>query len=104
MRYFFIIFFLVNVLFLSSCGTAKKAFMNDKKNSTDEFLVQKKSPLVMPPDFNELPDPQGESIVVEGDDTDLQNLIINKKKNSYKKNVDKNQDFEVSILEKIQNN
>jgi hypothetical protein len=33
----------------------KSAFENQKKNNTDEFLVEKKSPLVMPPDFNELP-------------------------------------------------
>ena len=104
MRYLFAIFFLTNILLLSSCGTAKKAFMNEKKNSSDEFLVQKKSPLVMPPDFNELPDPEGKSIVVEEDDADLKNLITNKKENSNNKKDNKNQDFEVSILEKIQNN
>ena len=32
--------------------------MNQKKSSTDEFLVEKKSPLVMPPDYNELPIPK----------------------------------------------
>lgn len=102
MRYFFIIFFLTNILFVSSCGTAKKAFMNEKKNSSDEFLVQKKSPLVMPPDFNELPDPEEGKIVGEENDTDLQNLIKNKKENFEKKADDKNQNFETSILEKIQ--
>ena len=36
----------------------KKGFESQRKNSTDEFLVEKKSPLVMPPDFDELPIPK----------------------------------------------
>ena len=30
---------------------------NKKKNGSDEFLVEKKSPLVMPPNYDELPIP-----------------------------------------------
>ena len=37
---------------LTSCGTLKEAFKNQKKDSSDEFLVEKKSPLIMPPDYN----------------------------------------------------
>ena len=52
-------FILLNfVLLLASCGTMQSAFENQKKNNTDEFLVEKKSPLVMPPDFDELPIPK----------------------------------------------
>ena len=51
-------FILLNFIFLLvSCGTAKDAFVNQKKNNTDEFLVEKKSPLVLPPSFGELPAP-----------------------------------------------
>jgi len=39
----------IALIILSGCNTAKKAFKNPKKNSSDEFLVEKKSPLVMPP-------------------------------------------------------
>ena len=49
-------------IFLSSCGTLKEGFSNQKKNNTDEFLIEKKSPLVMPPDYNELPIPNEENI------------------------------------------
>lgn len=104
MKFFYIIFFLITLLFISSCGSVKKAFTNERKNSSDEFLVQKKSPLIMPPDFDDLPNPNNENVQVEKDNTDLQNLISNKKENSDKKNVSENQDFEESILEKIQNN
>ena len=43
------------ILFLNGCGTAKKAFSPERKNSSQEFLVEKKSPLALPPDFDELP-------------------------------------------------
>ena len=42
---------------LLSCSTVREGFQNNKKNNSDEFLVEKKSPLVMPPDFDELPIP-----------------------------------------------
>jgi len=104
MKFFYIVFVLATLLFISSCGSVKKAFTNERKNSSDEFLVQKKSPLIMPPEFDDLPNPNNKNIEVEKDDTDLQDLILNKEENSSSENVGKNQDFEKSILEKIQNN
>ena len=50
-----IIFFL-----LVSCSGLKDAgsvLKNEKKKTTDEFLVKKKDPLVLPPDYNEIPEP-----------------------------------------------
>ena len=48
----------VNIfLVLISCGTIKEGFSNQKKNNSDEFLVEKKQPLVMPPNYEELPEP-----------------------------------------------
>ena len=46
--------FIIIVLFLSSCGSV---FKNPKKDNSDEFLIEKKMPLKMPPAFNELPVP-----------------------------------------------
>tara|TARA_B100000674_G_C37250458_1_gene649897 strand:- start:93 stop:401 length:309 start_codon:yes stop_codon:yes gene_type:complete len=43
---------------LNSCGTVREGFQNPKKNSSDEFLVEKKSPLVIPPEFDQLPVPK----------------------------------------------
>ncbi len=48
------------LLFLLSCTSfqeAGKVLRNEKVNTTDEFLVKKKEPLVMPPDLNEVPEP-----------------------------------------------
>jgi len=35
---------LLSFIFLQSCGTIKEGFSSQKKNSSDEFLVEKKSP------------------------------------------------------------
>ena len=91
------------VIFLSSCSSIKEGFVNDKKNNSDEFLVEKKSPLVMPPDYNELPIPKEEN--VEKETNDIKSLISKTKNDEIKENLDvKNSTFESSILEKIKNN
>ena len=40
-----------------SCQTFKNAVTGQKQENSDEFLVQKKHPLVLPPDFTDLPVP-----------------------------------------------
>ena len=53
------IILLIFILF-AGCGTFKdagKVLRNEKTTTTDEFLVKKKEPLVLPPNYNELPEP-----------------------------------------------
>ena len=45
------------MLVVSSCQTLKDAASGAKQENSDEFLVQKKHPLVLPPDFDDLPVP-----------------------------------------------
>jgi len=53
------IFILFTFILLVSCtGNVGKILRNEKIKSTDEFLVKKKDPLVLPPNFNDLPKPQ----------------------------------------------
>jgi hypothetical protein len=82
----------------------KSAFVNDKKNNTDEFLVEKKSPLVMPPDFNELPIPKEIEIQTDSSENEFKTLITqdNKEIKSNEKDIDKN--FEELLLDKIKKN
>ena len=48
--------------FLYSCQGAREALQSKKRSDqSDEFLVQKKNPLVLPPDFTDLPQPFEES-------------------------------------------
>lgn len=41
----------------TSLDDAGKVLRNEKVRTTDEFLIKKREPLVLPPDFNELPEP-----------------------------------------------
>ena len=86
-------------LFFNSCGTIKKGFENPKKNSSDEFLVEKKSPLVIPPEFNELPIPKTQNDNDDYKDNNIKNLIGKQKKDD-DSNVS-SPDLEGSILGKI---
>ena len=40
-----------------SCQSVKEGLSGKKKTNSDEFLVEKKNPLVLPPDFTKLPEP-----------------------------------------------
>ena len=45
-------------LFLFSCSGGLEGFkLKRKSTSGDEFLIEKKDPLVLPPDFSKLPNP-----------------------------------------------
>ena len=56
MKYFLILL----VFIITSCGTvteAGKILRNEKKATNDEFLIQKKDPLVLPPNYEIVPSP-----------------------------------------------
>ena len=91
---------------LTSCGTLKEGFSNQKKNNNDEFLVEKKSPLIMPPDYNELPVPNVESNQALSDENSIKNLVKNEENNTNTSNANssKSTGIEESLLEKIKNN
>ena len=55
-----IIYILSLLLFLTSCQTfdsVKRGMTGEKRQSSDEFLIKKKDPLILPPDFEDLPLP-----------------------------------------------
>ena len=105
MKYFKILIVLSVSLLVISCGTVKKGFSNQKKNNSDEFLVEKKKPLTMPPDFDVLPEPKIKQRSIEEDNSSIKSLLL--KENSNKSNNEINNQgnkLEQSLLEKIQNN
>ena len=56
-----IIYILSIIFFVTSCetmGSVKRGLTGEKKVSTDEFLIKKKDPLIMPPDYENLPTPE----------------------------------------------
>ena len=92
-------------LFLLSCGTLKEGFTNQKKNNSDEFLVEKKKPLVMPPNYNELPEPGMKQKLDIKEKNPIKSLLINEDNalNDEKEN-DKEKKLEDSLLKKIKKN
>ena len=57
------------VFLVTSCadtwGNVKRGLTGAKQQSTDEFLVKKKDPLILPPDFESLPSPSDREEVLE---------------------------------------
>jgi len=107
MKFKKIIIYLFFILFLYSCSGAKDALQGKKRSeNSDEFLVEKKNPLTVPPDIDELPVPL---------DQEEEDQIENQEDNNIKKvlKIDENNDanvesnnanessLEKSILEKI---
>jgi len=91
-------------LFITSCNSVKKAFDPERKNSSEEFLVEKKSPLSMPPEFDELPIPSNEKVDKESQVSNIESLITEKNSNEKVEIVESDKDFELLILDKIKNN
>ena len=93
------------VLMLCSCGTIKEGFTNQKKNSSDEFLVEKKLPLVMPPDYDELPIPKDQNVNDEKNESKIKSIILkNKNKLAQDINNAKDGSLEDALLKKIKDN
>ena len=103
MKYLRLLILIKLTLLIYSCGTIKEGFTNQKKNSSDEFLVEKKSPLIMPPNFDELPLPGSEKDKSNSNDNKIKSLVSNND-DINKKSKDINQSFEESIVEKIKKN
>ena len=64
-------------IFLTSCQSIKDGLSGKKTENSDEFLVKKKNPLVMPPKFMELPKPEEETFEREISAIDETNNIEN---------------------------
>jgi hypothetical protein len=104
----FKIFLIFNLMYflLASCGTIKEGFSMQKKDNSDEFLVEKKSPLLMPPNFNELPIPKSESKLENNQNDEIKKLITKSDNSSSNSDSSTNSKstFEELLLGKIKNN
>ena len=92
------IIYILLFVFLTSCAdsfdSVKRGLTGAKKSSGDEFLVQKKDPLILPPDYENLPYPDEENLVLE--DSIFQDTLDSEGVSSTSTSI------ESSILKKIQ--
>ena len=85
---FTILTFFGLLFFLSSCGAG--GLTGGKKDNTDEFLVEKKNPLVLPPDYNDLPLPQDQKIKDDQSTANIDGEIKKLMESEEKDNVSNN--------------
>ena len=94
------------VFMTASCQSIKNAVSGVKQENSDEFLVQKKNPLVLPPDFTDLPVPFDESsevteVQIEDDIEKLLGVENNTKKTN---DTSDSSSIESFVLKKIKEN
>ena len=102
----FYIIFLSLVIILSSCQKFSEGMTGSKRSKTsDEFLVHKKKPLVMPPDFDDMPSPKQNEDELSASSESIEDLLnIKKKENNESFESGNNSSLEQSILKKIKTN
>ena len=89
-----------------SCGSVGEALQGKKRSDQgDEFLIDKKNPLAMPPDFDKLPKP-GEASVkstkdIESDQSNIEDLLKNSDIEEDASSSEQSTSIESSILKKI---
>ncbi len=93
------IYCLFLILFLSSCGDVGKVLRNEKITNTDEFLIKKKGPLVLPPNYEVVPEPDSIKKKAKKDENKIKDILKNPK--NVKKKSTSSSTLEKSILEKI---
>ena len=84
-------FIFAMIIFLTSCQSVKDGLSGRKSENSDEFLVQKKNPLIVPPDYMNLPSPEdsldSDEILSIEEETDIQKILqTNSPKNKEQKN------------------
>ena len=99
-------FLLLILLFvLCSCQGFKDAMSGKKYENSDEFLVIKKNPLVLPPNFNDLPSPKdvADTTQIENIENEIDEILSSIKDNEEVEESSSTGDTESFVLEKIKN-
>mgnify|MGYP001456563313 CR=1 FL=1 len=91
--------------FLQSCASVTEGFKLKKGNTGDEFLVEKKNPLVEPPEYGELPTPTDtNSDETKTSENEIESLLNSEGTKSQSIELGNNSNkIEENILEKIKN-
>jgi len=89
------------LLFLASCQSVKDGLTGKKTNNTDEFLIKKKNPLVLPPEFEKLPEPRDTVKKKEEDNFNILKVVKKDQKEIKNIEIEKSESLEKSILKKI---
>ena len=104
----YILLIITGIFVLNGCSGMKDTLTGVKKNNSDEFLIKKKNPLVLPPNFNDFPKPKNSKTekTILDDDMDIKKILqkSNNTKESNSEIVTDSKSFEESLLKKINKN
>jgi len=91
--------------FLTGCQSMKEGLTLQKQKGADEFLVEKKNPLVQPPEFGKLPTPTDPNIDEKNnDENNIEELLGLENTNQQSIEFESSpNNIEENILEKIKN-
>ena len=98
------LFLIISLFVLCSCQGVKDALSGKKYESSDEFLVIKKNPLVLPPNFKDLPTPTNvtDNTQIENIENEIEDLLSSIKDNNEEVvESSSSTDTESFVLEKI---
>ena len=95
MKHKIIIIILISFLVTACSGAGKRS------EKSDEFLIEKKNPLTMPPEYGDLPVPEDFEVQSKNAGKDEFEKIITKSKNNTSKKSKTKTNIEQSVLEKI---
>ena len=100
-----IIIFIILINLLNSCQSVTDGFKLKKKDGADEFLVEKKNPLVQPPKYGELPTPTDSNVdQTNNDQNKIEKLLGSESTKQQSTEFGNNSNkVEENILEKIKN-
>lgn len=96
-------FLLIILIFIVSCEgfkSAGKVLRNEKVSSTDEFLVKKREPLILPPDYDSIPEPNSQK-KTEIQEKEKIKKILKSQENTSSKSSNSSTSTENSILRNI---
>ena len=93
------------LLFIYSCGFGEALQGKKRSEQGDEFLIDKKNPLVMPPDFNKLPTPGDSNLTstkeIKNEESSIKDLLKNSEVTEDNMQSDQTNSLESLILKRI---
>ena len=96
-------YLIILLLILCSCQGVKDALSGKKYENSDEFLVIKKNPLILPPNFNDLPTPKdvADTTQIDSIENEIEDLLSSIKNDEDVVEPSSSSDTESFVLEKI---
>ena len=96
MKYKFLVIFLLTFVLYACTGAGGK-----RSEKSDEFLIEKKNPLVMPPDIDDLPKPK-ENLEADKSEDDFEKTLKSKRTSTSNATIDQSSSLQESIIKKIE--